>query len=219
LCTIAIGEFVEPRLELGPRSFDPGLQSGLDLFPQVHQPIQAHRPQLHSGLSAANKSPTIVDNVQETYEDYVGRARNRSEDGNALPARPARGRFRVCPPSFPRFAPRFACLVVSAWTLRRVGALFHFLFEGCSIDSRWLAPGGGESGMYTQIVMDRNGDTRHDFDPTDDAAVRKAMDRFVELTRQGYIAAKRTANGTSEKIKAFDPTATETLFVPPMAGG
>jgi hypothetical protein len=73
--------------------------------------------------------------------------------------------------------------------------------------------------MHTQIVMDRKGDTRHVFDPADDAAVKRAMERFAELTRQGYIAAKRTANGTSEKIKAFDATATETLFVPPLAGG
>jgi hypothetical protein len=73
--------------------------------------------------------------------------------------------------------------------------------------------------MHTQIVMDRNGDTRHAFDPADKAAVKMAMARFAELTRQGYIAARRTGNGTSERIKAFDATALETLFVPPLAGG
>jgi hypothetical protein len=73
--------------------------------------------------------------------------------------------------------------------------------------------------MHTQIIMDRNGDTRHVFDPADTAAVKTAMDRFAELTRQGYIAARRTANGTSARIKTFDASATETLFVPPLAGG
>jgi hypothetical protein len=73
--------------------------------------------------------------------------------------------------------------------------------------------------MHTQIVMDRNGDTRHVFDPGDRAAVKTAMDRFAQLTGQGYIAARRTGNGASERIKAFDATATETLFVPPLAGG
>jgi hypothetical protein len=73
--------------------------------------------------------------------------------------------------------------------------------------------------MHTQIVMDRNGDTRHVFDPADEAAVKAAMARFAELTRQGYIAARRTGNGTSERIKAFDATAAETLFVPPLGGG
>jgi hypothetical protein len=73
--------------------------------------------------------------------------------------------------------------------------------------------------MHTHIVMDRNGDTRHFFDPADGAAVKRAMERFAELTRQGYIAARRTANGTSVKIKAFEAAARETLFIPPLAGG
>jgi hypothetical protein len=44
--------------------------------------------------------------------------------------------------------------------------------------------------MHTQIVMDRNG--RHGLDPKDRAAVEMAMDRFAELTRRGYIAAKHS---------------------------
>jgi hypothetical protein len=54
--------------------------------------------------------------------------------------------------------------------------------------------------MRTQIVMDFTGDTRHHFDPTDPAGVAEAERRFLELKQAGFIAAKRTGNGTSELI-------------------
>jgi hypothetical protein len=73
--------------------------------------------------------------------------------------------------------------------------------------------------MRTQIVMDATGDTRHHFDANDQAAVAEAEKRFMELTRAGYIAAKRTGAGTSELIRNFDPTAGETLFIPRLQGG
>jgi hypothetical protein len=73
--------------------------------------------------------------------------------------------------------------------------------------------------MRTQIVMDATGDTRHQFDADDHAAVADAQRRFVELTRAGYIAAKRTESGTSELLRKFDPTAEETLFIPRLQGG
>ena len=57
--------------------------------------------------------------------------------------------------------------------------------------------------MRTQIVMDMSGDTRHHFDPADALAVAEAEKRFVELTGSGFIAAKRTGNGTSELIRHF----------------
>ena len=44
--------------------------------------------------------------------------------------------------------------------------------------------------MATQIVMDRTGDTRHQFDPGDAAAVLDAEARFKELTGAGFTAAK-----------------------------
>ena len=73
--------------------------------------------------------------------------------------------------------------------------------------------------MATQIIMDHTGDSRHLFNPADDAAVAEAEERFKMLTAAGYIAAKRTGSGTSELIRKFDPTAEETLFIPRLQGG
>ena len=73
--------------------------------------------------------------------------------------------------------------------------------------------------MNIQIVMDLTGDTRHYFDAANDASVAEARRRFQELTEAGYIAARRTGNGTSDLIREFDPTARETLFIPRLVGG
>ena len=42
--------------------------------------------------------------------------------------------------------------------------------------------------MATQIVMDRTGDSRHNFDPKDADALLKAEQRFKELTGAGFTA-------------------------------
>jgi hypothetical protein len=73
--------------------------------------------------------------------------------------------------------------------------------------------------MHTQIVMDATGDTRHDFDASDPRTVAEAERRFMELREAGYVAAKRTGNGTSELVRDFDPTLKETLFMPRLVGG
>jgi hypothetical protein len=73
--------------------------------------------------------------------------------------------------------------------------------------------------MLVQIVMDLSGDTRHQFSPDDEAAVAEAGKRFSELTGAGFIAAKRTGNGSSELIRRFDPTVQETVFIPRLVGG
>jgi hypothetical protein len=73
--------------------------------------------------------------------------------------------------------------------------------------------------MHTQIIMDRSGDTRHQFDPNDGRAVAEAERRFAELTKSGFVAAKRTGRGTAELIRQFDPTAEETVFIPRLVGG
>ena len=73
--------------------------------------------------------------------------------------------------------------------------------------------------MNVQIVMDTSGDTRHQFSPDDAAAVAEAERRFGELIGNGYMAAKRTGNGSSELIRHFDPAAQETLFIPRLVGG
>jgi hypothetical protein len=73
--------------------------------------------------------------------------------------------------------------------------------------------------MHALIVMDHIGDSRHHFDPTDDVSVADARALFKELSEAGYVAARRTGNGTSELIRQFDPTAHETLFIPRLVGG
>jgi hypothetical protein len=73
--------------------------------------------------------------------------------------------------------------------------------------------------MHIQIVMDLTGDTRHFFEPTNNLSVSEARRRFLVLTEAGYIAAKRTGNGTSQLLRQFDPTAQETLFMPRLTGG
>jgi hypothetical protein len=73
--------------------------------------------------------------------------------------------------------------------------------------------------MPSQIVMDATGDTRHEFDLKDEAAVAEAGKRFQKLSDAGFIAAKRTEIGRSELIRRFDASAEETLFMPRLVGG
>jgi len=67
--------------------------------------------------------------------------------------------------------------------------------------------------------MDHTGDSRYHFDPNDAEAVAKAEARFRQLTGAGFVAAERTAAGQSRRMKAFSPTAEETLFFPRLVGG
>jgi len=73
--------------------------------------------------------------------------------------------------------------------------------------------------MATQIVMDHNGDTRHNFDANDAKALLKAEKRFKKLTGAGFTAATRTPSGEPIVRRTFDPTAEETLFFPRLVGG
>jgi hypothetical protein len=73
--------------------------------------------------------------------------------------------------------------------------------------------------MATQIVMDQTGDTRHHFDPLNNAELLEAERRFNDLTGRGFTAAKRTSPGQASKLRSFDPTAEETIFFPRMVGG
>jgi hypothetical protein len=73
--------------------------------------------------------------------------------------------------------------------------------------------------MATQIVMDRTGDSRHEFDANDARALSRADERFKELTGLGFTAAVRTASGEVALQRTFDPTAKETLFFPRLVGG
>jgi hypothetical protein len=73
--------------------------------------------------------------------------------------------------------------------------------------------------MAVQIVMDNSGDSRFEFDPTDQASIAEAMLRFKHFTELGYTAAERTEPGVSRKVTTFDLTATEVLFIPRLVGG
>jgi hypothetical protein len=73
--------------------------------------------------------------------------------------------------------------------------------------------------MAKQIVMDATGDTRHEFDPADAAAVAEAATRFKELTGAGFTAVVRRGAGAAELIRDFDPVADETVFFPRLRGG
>jgi len=73
--------------------------------------------------------------------------------------------------------------------------------------------------MATQIIMDRNGDTRHTFDVKNVDALLEAERRFKALTGAGFTAATRTTSGEPVVTRTFDPTVDETLFFPRLVGG
>ena len=73
--------------------------------------------------------------------------------------------------------------------------------------------------MATQIIMDLNGDTRHNFDAKDVRALLEAERRFKALTGAGFTAATRTPSGEPVVTRTFDPTVEETLFFPRLVGG
>lgn len=74
--------------------------------------------------------------------------------------------------------------------------------------------------MAVQIVMDRSGDTRHEFDATDAAALAEAEQRFKELTGKGFMAFAMSNDGSpGRQIKAFDKAAEKVMFTPQLIGG
>jgi hypothetical protein len=74
--------------------------------------------------------------------------------------------------------------------------------------------------MGVQIVMNRTGDTRHEFDVADSKAVALAEERFQELTGKGFRAVALGKDGEPGKVmRKFDPTVERTLFMPQLQGG
>ena len=59
--------------------------------------------------------------------------------------------------------------------------------------------------MARQIVMDRTGDTRHNFDAKNADALLNAEQRFKELTGAGFTAAVRTPSGEAVVKRTFLP--------------
>ena len=74
--------------------------------------------------------------------------------------------------------------------------------------------------MAVQIVMDRSGDTRHEFDKADANAVAQAEKSFRHLNGRGFRAvALGKAGAPGELMRCFDPDIEETLFIPQLQGG
>ena len=74
--------------------------------------------------------------------------------------------------------------------------------------------------MAVHIVMDRSGDTRHEFDAADTKALSTAEARFKELTGKGFRAVALGKDGSTGKVMGkFDPQVEQTLFIPQLQGG
>jgi hypothetical protein len=74
--------------------------------------------------------------------------------------------------------------------------------------------------MGVQIIMDRNGDTRHEFDVSDSTSVALAQERFKELTGRGFRAVALGKDGNpGELVREFNPSVEQTLFIPQLQGG
>jgi hypothetical protein len=74
--------------------------------------------------------------------------------------------------------------------------------------------------MAVQIVMDRTGDTRHEFDSTDQKALGLAEERFRQLTGKGFRAvALGRDGGQGRLLRKFDREVEQTLFIPQLQGG
>jgi hypothetical protein len=74
--------------------------------------------------------------------------------------------------------------------------------------------------MGVHIVMDRGGDTRHEFDVSDIASIARAEERFRRLTGLGFRAvALAKDGGADELMERFDPKVEQTLFIPQLQGG
>jgi len=119
-----------------------------------------------------------------------------------VPLRP-RGHASISPP------------LVSAPTLRRAK-----LFLTCGIRNIaliWRSTLERSNG--NPIIMDLNGDTRHNFDAKDVKSLLEAERRFKALTGEGFTAATRVASGEPVVTRTFDPTVEETLFFLRLVGG
>lgn len=71
--------------------------------------------------------------------------------------------------------------------------------------------------MPIQIIIDRSGDTRHQFEVADAGLAEK---RFRDLTQRGFTAVALGRDGAENRLlRSFDPNVERTLFFPPLEGG
>lgn len=69
-------------------------------------------------------------------------------------------------------------------------------------------------------VMGKSGHTTVKWDPDNDAEVKTARATFDALIDKGFSAfAVKGKDDKGEKLRRFDPTASEIILIPPIAGG
>jgi len=74
--------------------------------------------------------------------------------------------------------------------------------------------------MHVQIVMNSDGDARHEFDPGDVSSSDDAEARFKDLTSKGFRAVALGKDGApGQLLRKFHPQVQQTLFVPQLQGG
>ena len=77
--------------------------------------------------------------------------------------------------------------------------------------------------MARHIVMDPSGHSTFEFNPRSPADLAKAERRFKKLVAKGYVPAYQEDGGRhrvpAQGERSFDPSATETLFIPALRGG
>jgi len=77
-----------------------------------------------------------------------------------------------------------------------------------------------ERQMQILIVMDKRGDSRHEFDFADPKSRADAERMFRKLAGDGYGAIAFSGdNSTGRRVDSLDPTATRTVFIPRLVGG
>ena len=81
----------------------------------------------------------------------------------------------------------------------------------------------GYNTMARHIVMDPSGHSTFQFSPRSLADLANAERRFKKLLTKGYVPAYPEGGGThrvpAQGERSFDPSATETIFIPALRGG
>lgn len=75
-----------------------------------------------------------------------------------------------------------------------------------------------EAKLHLVRILDRNGDTKLTYDPTDSDAVRDVEARFIRLMDRNFVAFD-VSTQPGRIITAFDPNASEIIVSPRFAGG
>ncbi len=74
--------------------------------------------------------------------------------------------------------------------------------------------------MATVKFLDQTGHTTMEFGEGKQFTQAEALAKIDAAVKSGAVIAKKTGDGTFEKLpKGFDPTAEETLVIPQLVGG